>query len=86
MEAITTTTLNQLLALGLPARRYSFVKWDNETLKVSRKTSGVMIRYNAGSDLYDVTKYNGFDVEPVADGVYADSLLQVVGPVLGGIR
>jgi hypothetical protein len=34
------------------------VAWDENTLKVSKNLRGALIKYNAGTDLYDVTPYD----------------------------
>ena len=79
MTQTVRTIHQQLLALGIN-RRLLFVAWDAETLKVSRGVNGSLIRYNQGTDLYDVTEYHGCTMRPLADGVYADSLLDVIMP------
>lgn len=83
MTNTVATIKQQLDTLGLKARGLRFVAWDANTLKVSRGTKGVMIAYNQGTDLYDVTSYQDFDIQAPVEGVYADSLLQVIRPALG---
>jgi hypothetical protein len=74
----------QLLELGIGrlGRRLMFVVWGPDTLKVSRGTDGVLIRYNRGTDLYDVTEYHACTTCELACGVYAENLLDVIRPVL----
>jgi len=81
---VVDTIYRQLLALGLKRQSCRFVAWDEQTLKVSRRLRGVLIRYNAGCDLYDIDAYAGSDVHRLADGVYAGNLLAVIRPVLDG--
>jgi hypothetical protein len=71
----------QLLAQGINPR-LSFVEWDANTLKVSKDQNGSLIRYNAGTDLYDVTEYHGFDKLPEQRGIYVEGLLDAVMPSL----
>ena len=89
--AVVTTIKRQLDALareqwtlgqkGMPAG-VLFVAFDERTLKVSRGERGVLIHYNAGTDLYDLERYEGLTVSPLADGVYADNLLIAIQGVL----
>ena len=79
MSPIVRTIHEQLLAAGIN-KRLLFVAWDAETLKVSRGLNGALVRYNSATDLYDVTEYHGMVTRPLADGVYAESLLDVIMP------
>jgi hypothetical protein len=47
-----------LLHAGLSRYSTAFVYWDENTLKVSKGLRGALIRYNEGTDLYDVTPYD----------------------------
>lgn len=69
----------QLIAQGINPR-LSFVEWDANTLKVSRGVNGSLIRYNQGTDLYDVTEYHGSDLLPEVKGIYAEGLLEAIQP------
>jgi hypothetical protein len=79
MTDTVRTIHRQLLAAGIN-RRLLFVAWDDHTLKVSRGLNGALVRYNRTTDLYDVTEYHGCDTRPLAEGVYADNLLDVIMP------
>jgi hypothetical protein len=81
---IVRTIAGQLIALGLQTSKTVLVQWNDSTLKVSRKGCffGVLVAYNAGTDLYDISQYSGFDVRPLVDGVYAEDLLDVIRPAI----
>lgn len=79
MSTVVQTIYRQLRLAGINPR-LSFVAWDDDTLKVSRGLNGVLIRYNHGTDLYDVQEYHSNNVTPLADHVYADQLLTVIMP------
>jgi hypothetical protein len=79
MTQTVRTIHEQLLALGIN-RRLLFVAWDADTLKVSRGLHGSLIRYNHGTDLYDITEYHECAMRPLAEGVYAENLLDVIMP------
>ena len=64
----------QLIAQGLGLHRLAYVALDANTLKVSKGTNGVIIRYDSGRDLYDVTEYHGFDELPTQHGLYVNAL------------
>jgi len=84
MATFTVRTIHaQLMAQGLAPYGLRFVAWDADTLKVSRGSSGVLIHYAAGRDLYDLEEYHGLEVRPLAEGVYADGLIQAILPALG---
>lgn len=74
----------QLLELGIGrlGRRLTFVAWGPDALKVSRGLHGAIITYNRGTDLYDVTEYHECHTRELANGVYAENLLDVIRPVL----
>lgn len=82
VSTVVATICDQLSALGLKPRGLRFVAFDESTLKISRGERGVLIRYNAGTDLYDLEKYEGLTVEPLVEGVYADNLLIAIQGVL----
>jgi len=48
----------QLANSGISRHSLAFVAWDENTLKVSKNLRGALIRYNHGTDLYDVTPYD----------------------------
>lgn len=81
-SSVVVEIRRQLVALDIDLRGLRFVAWDESTLKVSRGERGVLIHYNAGTDLYDLERYEGLTVEPLADGVYADNLLIAIQGVL----
>jgi hypothetical protein len=81
MTDTVKTIHQQLLRAGINPR-LGFVAWDGETLKVSKGQNGSLIRYNKGTDLYDVTEYHGFVTKPLANGVGQGELLAVVMPTL----
>lgn len=76
---IQTNLISQLQYFGV--RGLTLVLWDAETIKINKGTSGALIRYNAGTDLYDVTFYRETETEPVDEGYYADMLDQVISKV-----
>jgi hypothetical protein len=55
---VVATIRDQLLHAGLSRYGTAFVYWDENTLKVSKGLRGALIRYNSGTDLYDVTPYD----------------------------
>ena len=81
MSEVVLTIADQLQELGL-SRRCMLVAWDALTLKVSRRDKGVLIHYNAGTDLYDLEQYRGCEVSFLADAVFAEDLLEVINHVL----
>jgi hypothetical protein len=83
MSNTVETIYQQLKALGIP-RNVRLVAWDQETLKVSRGLHGALIRYNRATDLYDITAYAECETWTLADGVYAENLLDVIAPALQG--
>lgn len=58
--------------------RFGFVQMNDVTLKVNRGTQGVMIRYDAGQDLYALTYYAGMEIGEEIEGVYFDQFEELV--------
>jgi hypothetical protein len=85
MTTIVKTTYEQLIRAGINPR-LAFVAWDDVTLKVSKGLNGSLIRYDKGTDLYDVEEYHGFVVKPLAHGVGQGELMDVVMPTLSARR
>jgi hypothetical protein len=71
----------QLIAQGLNPR-LGYVAMDPNTLKVSMGTNGVIIHYDSGRDLYDVTEYHGFDKLLTQTGLYVEALAPQVHAAL----
>lgn len=80
-NSVVETIRQQLVALGMKGK-LTLVKWDNETLKVSKGENGSLIRYNEATDLYDVTGYRGCEMSETRTDVYAENLLGVIAPSL----
>ena len=75
-NTVVQTIKQQLVSLGVKG---TFVAWDANSLKVSRGARGAIIEYDSAADLYNVTRYNGFDCKPVKKGVQVADLKQAVG-------
>jgi len=58
--------------------RLQYVAMDDNTVKVSRGSQGVIIRYDAGLDLYGLTYYIGFEKSEELKGVYFDQFEELV--------
>ena len=58
--------------------RLTYVAMDENTVKVSRGSQGVIIRYDAGLDLYGLTYYVDFNKSKELEGVYFDQFEELV--------
>ena len=58
--------------------KLQFVAWDDNSLKVSRGSQGVIIRYDAASDLYGLTYYVETDKSEEIDGICWDQFEELV--------
>lgn len=58
--------------------RLTYVVMDGNTVKVSRGSQGVIIRYDEGLDLYGLTYYIGFEKSEELEGVYFDQFEELV--------
>ena len=69
--------------------RFCFVLWSGKAVKVSRanRAEGVIVSYNYGTDLYDLTYYVGTDTVEEITGIAWDQLQEfVVERLAKGIR
>ena len=58
--------------------RLVYVAMDADTVKVSRGSQGVIIRYDSGLDLYSLTYYVGFEKSEELEGVCFDQFEELV--------
>ena len=65
-------------ALKAKNMRFQYVQWGPDSLKVSRGSQGVIIRYDKGQDLYGLTYYNGLQKSEELEGVYFEQLEELV--------
>ena len=86
---ILNTIQRQLTAQGVNLRNKTLVKINPNTLRVSGGGNNIDIKYNKGSDLYDIKVHKinrkDFSVKTCkSDGVYVDSLPNYFNPKIVG--
>jgi len=78
-KSVTGEMVEQLRYLGW---RGSIVIWSGNSVKVNQGTKGVIIKYNSGSDLYDLTPYNASKVGSELGGVFAEDLVSTINSLM----
>ena len=58
--------------------RLTYIAMNENTVKVSRGSQGVIIRYDEGLDLYGLTYYIGFEKSEELEGIYFDQFEELV--------
>ena len=76
------TIMDQIDWRDLNLAKFKFIKIDEKTLRVHKGKKNLDIKYNEGTDLYDIKKHTigkNFDVKTVeVDGIYNDQLKDIV--------
>jgi len=84
ISQINETTIRQLeaarrvFACMTKSIRVTYVILTDTTVKVSRGSQGVIVKYNVAADDYELTYYVGFDKSEPLDRVYVDQLQELV--------